>query len=130
MAEPVVFIVDDDELVRRTLWRLFESVGISCRTFASPEEFLEVDSLVFRAWKTVENVAFGGIGLGQPLTDDSQHDVIGYEIARINDGLRLLTESGPGSNRLAQHVSRRYMRDVAVSHQLLCLRALAGAGRA
>ena len=43
MAEPVVFIVGDDELVRRTLWRLFESVGISCRTFASPEEFLEVD---------------------------------------------------------------------------------------
>jgi len=43
MVEPVAYIVDDDQLVRSTLRRLFESVGISCRTFASPEEFLKID---------------------------------------------------------------------------------------
>lgn len=43
MAEPVVFVVDDDELVRRALKRLFESVGIACESFASPEEFLKIE---------------------------------------------------------------------------------------
>lgn len=43
MADPVVFVLDDDELVRRALQRLFQSVGILCEPFASPEEFLKID---------------------------------------------------------------------------------------
>jgi FixJ family two-component response regulator len=43
MADPVVFVLDDDELVRRALQRLFQSVGIACEPFASPEEFLQVE---------------------------------------------------------------------------------------
>ena len=34
--EPIVFIVDDDESVRRALSRLIQSVGMEARTFASP----------------------------------------------------------------------------------------------
>jgi two-component system response regulator FixJ len=38
--EPVVYIVDDDESVRRALSRLLGSVGLKTEAFASPEEFL------------------------------------------------------------------------------------------
>jgi len=40
-SPPVVYIVDDQDLVRRSLTRLVESVGMSARAFASPAEFLE-----------------------------------------------------------------------------------------
>jgi FixJ family two-component response regulator len=43
MPEPVVFVLDDDELVRRALQRLFQSVGIHCEPFASPEQFLSIE---------------------------------------------------------------------------------------
>ena len=40
MADPVVFIVDDDESVRRALMRLMKSSGLESRAFASAKEFL------------------------------------------------------------------------------------------
>jgi RNA polymerase sigma factor (sigma-70 family) len=40
MAEPTVFIVDDDAAVRRSLERLIRSVGLDVETFASAREFL------------------------------------------------------------------------------------------
>ena len=43
MNDPTVFVLDDDELVRRALERLFRSVGIECRTFADPEAFLALE---------------------------------------------------------------------------------------
>lgn len=43
MNDSTVFVLDDDELVRRALERLFLSVGIECRTFADPAEFLAID---------------------------------------------------------------------------------------
>jgi FixJ family two-component response regulator len=41
--DPTVFVLDDDELVRRALERLFRSVGIECRAFADPEGFLATE---------------------------------------------------------------------------------------
>lgn len=41
MMSPVVFIVDDDESVRRALARLIRSAGFEARVFASAEEFLD-----------------------------------------------------------------------------------------
>ena len=38
-----VYIVDDDEGVRRALARLFKSAGIQSRQFSSAREFLEAD---------------------------------------------------------------------------------------
>jgi FixJ family two-component response regulator len=38
---PTVFVVDDDDRVRRAVRRLLESVGLAVRTFASVAEFLE-----------------------------------------------------------------------------------------
>jgi FixJ family two-component response regulator len=37
----VVDIVDDDESVRRALWRLLNSIGVRSRTFGSAREYLE-----------------------------------------------------------------------------------------
>ena len=40
---PVVFVVDDDEAVRKSLVRLIKSVGLTVRDFSSAREFLEID---------------------------------------------------------------------------------------
>ena len=40
MASPVVYVVDDDESVRKALGRLFRSAGYDAKVFASAEEFL------------------------------------------------------------------------------------------
>ncbi len=39
-TEPVVFVVDDDDSVRRALQRLINSAGIKVETFGNAEEFL------------------------------------------------------------------------------------------
>ncbi len=40
-AKPVVFIVDDDPSVRRSLERLIQSVGLAAKSFASAAQFLQ-----------------------------------------------------------------------------------------
>lgn len=39
-AEPVVYVIDDDESIRRALSNLFRSVGLCANTFASTRDFL------------------------------------------------------------------------------------------
>src|SRR5262245_53273891 len=39
-AQPVVFVVDDDESMRAAVSRLLRSMGLQVATFASPSEFL------------------------------------------------------------------------------------------
>jgi len=41
----VVDIVDDDESVRRALWRLLNSVGVKSRTYASARSYLDSTDL-------------------------------------------------------------------------------------
>ena len=36
----VVYVIDDDESVRKSFARLLRSEGLECQTFSSPEEFL------------------------------------------------------------------------------------------
>ncbi|MGA2869852.1 MAG: response regulator [Verrucomicrobiota bacterium] len=38
---PLVSVVDDDELMRRSIWRLLRSFGLQSEAFASAEEFLQ-----------------------------------------------------------------------------------------
>jgi FixJ family two-component response regulator len=40
IPDPVVYIIDDDESVRRALRRLVESLGLRAETFSSPAEYL------------------------------------------------------------------------------------------
>jgi FixJ family two-component response regulator len=39
-AVPVVFVIDDDELVRTAIQGMLKSVGLRCETFATPQDFL------------------------------------------------------------------------------------------
>jgi FixJ family two-component response regulator len=39
-GQPVVFVIDDDEIVRETVADLLRSVGLSAQAFASTQEFL------------------------------------------------------------------------------------------
>ena len=41
VSDLVVDIVDDDESVRRALWRLLNSVGVKSRTFGSARSYLD-----------------------------------------------------------------------------------------
>ena len=43
MVEGIVFVVDDDDGVRRALERLIKSVGLTVETFASAQELLDRD---------------------------------------------------------------------------------------
>jgi len=43
MTEGIVFVVDDDDAVRRALERLIRSIGLEVETFASAQEFLRRD---------------------------------------------------------------------------------------
>jgi FixJ family two-component response regulator len=43
-TEPIVFIVDDDESVRKALSRLIKSVDLKVETFSSANDFLKRDS--------------------------------------------------------------------------------------
>jgi FixJ family two-component response regulator len=47
--ENMVYLIDDDESVRRALQRLLRSAGLDVRAFASAEEFLESGNLSQRA---------------------------------------------------------------------------------
>lgn len=39
--KPIIYIVDDDESIRRAMQRLFRSVGMDAQVFASAQEFLD-----------------------------------------------------------------------------------------
>lgn len=41
MLEAIVFVIDDDESIREALQSLIRSVGLSVRTFASAQDFLQ-----------------------------------------------------------------------------------------
>ena len=45
----MVYLIDDDESVRRALQRLLRSAGLDVRAFASAEEFLQSGNLTQRA---------------------------------------------------------------------------------
>ena len=69
MPEPIVFIVDDEPSVRRSLERLLRSAGLEAETFASATEFLAQEP-VDRPSCLVLDVRMpgqGGLGLQREL---------------------------------------------------------------
>src|SRR5262245_16168580 len=45
VAEPLVYVVDDDAMVCRGVERLLETIGLSCQVFTSGDEFLAMVDL-------------------------------------------------------------------------------------
>ena len=90
---------------------------------------LQCVSLGNRPWKAVEDEAPLGVGLGQPLGDEPDDHVVGYQRAPVHEGLGLSAEGRAVGDGLAQHVARRHLRNAPLASELASLGALAGAGR-
>jgi FixJ family two-component response regulator len=64
---PTIYIIDDEDSVRRALERLFQSAGIVSKSFASVEEFLRFDYSTNYTC-VISDISFPGIsGLKLPV---------------------------------------------------------------
>jgi FixJ family two-component response regulator len=70
----LVYVVDDDELVRTALSGLLRSIGIEVRVFASTEEFLAADKPAIPSCLVLDVRLRGqsGLALQQALIDDGR----------------------------------------------------------
>jgi len=82
-----IFIIDDDESVRRALRRLIRSVGLNVVTFATAEEFLQSphqpapDCLIL----DVHLPGLSGLELQERLTAEGRHVPIVFITAYAED---------------------------------------------
>ena len=98
---------------------------------ASPrEERVERFGLGHRAREAVEHATCPGVGLGESLADQADHDVVRHETPRVHVALRFEPERGLGRHRLAQHVTRGHVGHAPLAREGLRLGALTRARRA
>ena len=95
MNKPIVFVIDDDESVSKSISRLMKSVGINVRTFASAREFLDqkCQSLPCCLVLDVRMPGMSGLELQQKLIEcGSKMPIIlmsaHEDISSIEQGLR------------------------------------------
>lgn len=71
MAKPVVFVIDDDESICRSLRRLMKSVRLNVRTFTSAKDYLnqECQNVPGCLVLDVRMPEMGGLELQQKLVD-------------------------------------------------------------
>src|SRR3954451_1446259 len=86
--------------------------------------------LLVRAWEAVEEEAVLGVGLGEPVEDHADDDLVGDQVAAVHVLLGLLAEVRAVLDGLAQHVARGDVGEREVLLEALGLGALARAGRA
>src|SRR5215217_6127411 len=77
-----------------------------------------------RARKSVEDEALPGVRPVDALGDDADHDVVRDEPARFHDRLGLEADRRTGSDRRAQHVAGRELRDAVARDEASGLRPL------
>ena len=94
-------------------------------TDAMKMQFVEIQRLLRRARKPIENKAVRCVRLCESLADDAEHDVVGDEIARVHDALGLLAEARAGGHGFAQHIAGRNLGNVPVGHEFFGLRPAA-----
>jgi len=97
-AGPIVYIVDDDESVRRALKRLLHSAGMEARTFESGEEFLDAE-LSERDACLIADVMMPGIGgveLQQELISRASELPVIFITAFDSEETRLQVKSAGG----------------------------------
>jgi FixJ family two-component response regulator len=85
-AGTVVYIVDDDESVRRALRRLVESLGLRAETFSSPAEYLgsDVDSEPSCLLLDVQLPGMDGFELHQRIVDSGSTPPVIFITAHPN----------------------------------------------
>jgi FixJ family two-component response regulator len=71
MDQPIVFVIDDDESICRSLRRLIQSVGLHVRTFTSGNDFLNqgCQNMSGCILLDVRMPDISGLGLQQRLND-------------------------------------------------------------
>jgi len=81
------------------------------------------------AGKPVQDEAGFGVGLGEALPDDVDHQLVRDELAAIEVGADALAQRCPGLDLRSQDVARSDRRNPVLLRQPGCLGALARAGR-
>ena len=90
------------------------------------EDAVERLGLGERAREAVEDEAPGGVILGQPAAHDLDRDVVGDEVAVVEDRLHALAQLGAGGALGAEHVAGVDVRDAFRRGDELALGALTG----
>lgn len=95
MGKPVVFVIDDDESVCRSLRRLMKSVGLNVRTFTLAEDFLNqgCQNMAGCLVLDVRMPGMNGLELQKILVDSCSNMPIIFmsahgDISAIEQGLR------------------------------------------
>ena len=73
--KPIIYIVDDDESIRRAMKRLIHSIGMDVEVFASAQEFLDSKHRNHGAWMIVDikMPVMGGLELQDELRARGSH---------------------------------------------------------
>lgn len=93
-GKPIVFVVDDDESVRRSLGRLIRSEGLEVRLFESAERFLDEVTVTPRSCLLLD-VAMprvGGLDVQARLRERGIHIPVIIVSARDDDATRRLAK--------------------------------------
>lgn len=96
----------------------------------SAQESFQSLGLGHRARKPVKDEACRGGTIAQALFDETDDDIVGYELARIDRRLGLEPERCTGLDCMPQEITCRDMPQATLADELFRLRALSGARRA
>ncbi len=97
---------------------------------ASGEHGVERLGLRDRPREPVQQEALGGVGLGEPVADDADHDLVRDQGAALHVLLRLEAHRGALGHGRAQHLTGGDVRQREVGHDAFGLGALARTGAA
>lgn len=90
MEQPIVFVIDDDESICRSLRRLLQSVGFHVRTFISGNDFLNQGCQIMSGCiiLDVRMPEIGGLELQKKLNDSGCKMPIIFMSAHQDTGIR------------------------------------------
>lgn len=133
MAEPTVFIVDDDEAVRDSIYELASSVGLKAQTYRSAIEYLEsfdatrcgclvLDVRMARMSGLALRDRLREMGATIPIVFISAHGDIGMAVNAVKAGAVDFVQKPYHEQQLLDAVNEALARDAAA-------RNVVGAGR-
>jgi FixJ family two-component response regulator len=124
MAEPTVFIVDDDEAFRDSVKELVSSVGLAAETFQSALEFLDkyeparpgclvLDVRMARMSGIALQAKLNAMGARIPIVFISGHGDIAMAVGAIKDGAVDFVQKPYREQQLLDAINEALRRDAA-----------------
>lgn len=125
MAEPIVFIIDDDEAVQDSIKELVSSVGLAAETFRSALEFLDafdparpgclvLDVRMARMSGLVLQEKLEEMGARIPIVFISGHGDIGMAVSAIKAGAVDFVQKPYHEQQLLDAINEALRRDAAL----------------